>query len=177
MKESNKNNRFNNIIKDLSSNDLDKVTAALKQMRKHGKKEAIFPLIELLANTSEEETKKEVTNLLYDLKDQTTVENIITAIEDEKFRNIKNILISIFWQSTLDGSQYISLFINEAIKSDYYTAIEVLTVIENFDATFSESEIEDLKYDLDEAISMEENEKINLLISIRNALDALNIEY
>jgi len=170
-------NRFNNILKDLSSKDEKKVLTALKQLRKHGKPEAIRPLIEVLKNSTNEIVRSEVLSLLYDLKEQNVVDEIILAIEDEYFVNEKALLIAIFWQSSLDGSEYLSTFVKEAIRGDYLTCIEVLTVIENFEATFQETEVEDLKYDVDEAIELEETEKRNLLIGIRKVLGEVNLEF
>ena len=57
MSESKKNNRINNIIVALSSTEEKKIFTALKQLRKHGKKEAIIPLIDLLSSTQNEEIK------------------------------------------------------------------------------------------------------------------------
>lgn len=172
-----KNTRLQNIIKDLASTEEKKVLTAIKQLRKHGKPEAIRPIAELLKSTTNETVKSEVISLLYDLKEQNVVDEIISAIEDDYFIDEKATLISIFWQSSLDGSEHISLLVKEAIKGDYMICIEVLTVIENFDATFQETEVEDLKFDLDEAIEQEESEKINLLIGIRKILDELNLEF
>lgn len=172
-----KNTRIQNIIKDLATSEEKKVLTALKQVRKHGKPEAIRPIAELLKSTNNNVVKSEVINLLYDLKEQNVVEELIHAIEDDYFVDEKTVLISIFWQSSLDGSEHLSTFVKEAIKGDYMVCIEVLTVIENFDATFQEAEVEDLKFDLDEAISEEQTEKVNLLISIRSILDRLNLEF
>ncbi len=177
MADSKKNNRLNNIIKDLASSESKKVFTALKQLRKHGKKEAILPLINTLHVTDNEEVKNEIINLLFDLKDQSVVEELILAIKDDRFIKEKPTLISIFWQSSLDSSEYISVFIKEAIKGDYMVGVEVLSVIDNYEATFQETEIEDLKFDLDEAIECEQTEKVNLLISLRAAIDALNLEF
>ena len=177
MVEPKKNNRLNNIIKDLSSDVDKKVLTAIKQIRKHGKKETISPLINLLSTTDNVEIKNEITSLLFDLKDQSVVEELIAAIETGDYIKEKALLISIFWQSSLDSSQYISTFIKEAIKGDYMICIEVLSVIDNYDATFQETEIEDLKFDLDEAIELEQTEKKDILISIRSAIDSLNLEF
>ena len=125
-----KNNRLNNIINDLSSSDEKKALIALKQLRKHGKPEAIKPLIDVLKNSNKESIKTEIISLLYDLKEQSVVDEIILAIEDDEYTEEKAILISIFWQSSLDGSAYLSTFIKEAIKGDYMACIEVLTVVE-----------------------------------------------
>ncbi len=177
MIEPKNNNQLSNIIADLSSKENKKILFALEQLRKHGKKEAFLPLIDTLIATTDDEIKQEIINLLYDLRDQTIVETIISAINNKKYTSIKPILISIFWQSSLDGSQYISTFIRQAIKGDYLIGIEVLSVIENFNSTFAEDEINDLKFDLEEAIEIEKTEKVNLLISIKAILGSLNIEY
>tara|TARA_B100000809_G_scaffold141058_1_gene138602 strand:- start:2268 stop:2801 length:534 start_codon:yes stop_codon:yes gene_type:complete len=172
-----KNNRLNNIITDLSSLDEKKVFTALKQLRSHGKKEAISPLIELLSSSNNEDIKSEITNLLFDLKDQSVVEELISAIESNKYQSEMATLISIFWQSSLDSSENITTIVKQAIKGDYLVAIEVLSVLDNYDTTFQEGEIEDLKFDLDEAIEEDDSEKRNLLITIRMALDSLNLEF
>lgn len=172
-----KNTRLNNIIADLSSTEDKKVFTALKQLRKHGKSEAIKPLIEILSTTKNEDIKNEITILLFDLKDQGVVEEIITAIESNNYPLENATLISIFWQSSLDSSEHISTIVKQAIKGDYIVGIEVLSVLDNYDATFQETEIEDLKFDLDEAIEEDQTEKRNLLISIRMAVDSLNLEF
>jgi len=177
MADSKKNNRLNNIINNLSSTEEKKVFTALKQLRKHGKKEAILPLIDLLSNTNNEEIKVEITNLLFDLKDQDVVQDLIKAIESNKYIHEKATLISIFWQSSLDSSEHITSIVKQAIKGNYMTGVEVLSVIDNYDTTFQEMEIEDLKFDLDDAIEQEQTEKRNLLISIRMAIDSLNLEF
>ncbi len=99
------------------------------------------------------------------------------AIENEKFIPEKATLLSIFWQSSLDSSEYISNIVKQATSGDYLTGIEVLSIIDNYDNTFQETEIEDIKFDLDEAIQAEETEKRNILISIRMAIDSLNLEF
>jgi hypothetical protein len=177
MAETKKNTRLNNIINNLSAKEEKKVFTALKQLRSHGKKEAIYPLIELLHSTENEEVKSEATSLLFDLKDPDVVDELINVIEDDRFINERAMLISIFWQSSLDSTEHISTIVKQAIKGDYMTGIEVLSVIDSYDATFQESEIEDLKVDLEEAIQLEETEKRNLLFSIQSAVDALNLEF
>ena len=177
MTQSKLGSRLTNIINDLSSEDEKKVFTALKQVRKHGKREAINPLIELLHSSSNDDIKNEIASILYDLKDQTVVEDIIIALENDKYEEEKATLVSVFWQSSLDSSEHIKTIVRQAISGDYLVGIEVLSVIDNYEATFQETEIEDLKFDLDEAIETEGTEKVNLLISIRSAIDALNLEF
>ncbi|MDB4533299.1 hypothetical protein N9242_00385 [Vicingaceae bacterium] len=177
MAETKTGNRVKNIITDLSSSDDKKVFTALKQVRKHGKREAITPLLDLLCSTSNEEIKNEIAAILFDLKDQSVVEDLIVALEDDKYNDEKTTLVSIFWQSALDSSEHITTIVKQAINGNYIVGIEVLSVIDNYETTFQETEIEDLKFDLDEAIQTEETEKRDLLITIRSAIDALNLEF
>ncbi len=177
MAEKKLGNRLKNIIADLSSADEKKVFTALKQVRKHGKKEAIIPLIDLLCTTKNEDIKNDISAILFDLKDQSAVDEIIAALDNQKYDDEKATLVSIFWQSSLDSSEHITSIVRQAIKGNYIVGIEVLSVIDNYDATFQETEIEDLKFDLDEAIETEVTEKRDLLISIRAAMDELNLEF
>ena len=172
-----KNSRLQNIIKDLASSDEKKVLTALKQLRKHGKKEAIEPLIKLLSTTNNATIQTEIEGLLFDLKDQNVVEEIVAVIKKNNYPTVATTLIAIFWQSSLYGSTHLSTFVQQAITGDYMVGVEVLSVIDNFEATFQETEVEDLKFDLDEAIEEDQTEKKELLISIRMAVDGLNLEF
>lgn len=169
--------RFDNIINSLSTDNTKDVLIAIKQLRKHGKPEAIPHLVELYKKTKDEEIKSSLQNFFFDLKDQLATEAIMQAIENEESLAIKTFLISILWQSSLDASEHISSLINQAINGDYMTCVEVLTVIDSFETTFQEEEIQNLDFDLDDAIDTEYSEKRGILITIKNALPSLNIEF
>lgn len=171
-------NKFNNIIKDLQGSDTQKVLTAIKQLRKSGKPEAIEPLLDVYLSNKNSEVQQAITELLFDLKAENTTSAIIDAIENDKYLSIKAFLISIFWQSGLDASNHLDTLVQEAVNGDFSICLEVLTVIENFDATFGEDEVNDLIFDLEENIDSEENEeKQKLLISLRMVLQQLNIEF
>lgn len=177
MTTAKKNTRLNNIINDLCSSEEKKVLTALKQLRKHGKKEAIKPIVKLLSSTENSTVQSTIENLLFDLKDQTVVEEIIELIANNDYPSKTATLVSIFWQSSLDSSSHLSTFVRQAIVGDYTIGIEVLSVIDSYESTFQETEVEDLKLDLDEAISQETSEKQKLLMAIRQSLDELNLEF
>ena len=171
-------NKFNNIIKDLQGNDTQKVLTAIKQLRKSGKLEAIEPLLDVYLVNKDSEVQQAITELLFDLKAENTTQAIINAIENDKYFSIKTFLISIFWQSGLDASNHLSYLVQEAVNGDFNVCLEALTVIENFDATFGEDEVNDLIFDVEETIDIEENEeKQKLLISLRMVLQQLNVEF
>lgn len=173
------NNRFNNIIKDLKSNEIEKVLTAVKQLRLHGKKEAIAEIIDVLIETTNEDVKKNITNLLFDLKDEKAVLPILKAINDKKYHAIKPFLISIFWQSSLDASEHLGALVRIATKNDYNSCLEVLTVIETFDTSFDEEQIMDAVYDIEEKLDDYEidEEYRKLLHLLKETVSSLKVEY
>lgn len=173
------NNRFNNIIKDLKSDDTEKVLTAIKQLRLHGQKEAIAEVLAVLIETTNEEVKKSITNLLFDLKSEDSVLPIIKAINDKKYVSIKPFLISIFWQSSLDASEHLGSLVRIASKGDYNSCLEVLTVIETFDTSFDEDQIMDAVYDIEEKLDDYEidEEYRKLLYLLKETVSSLKVEY
>lgn len=173
------NNRFNNIIKDLKSDDTEKVLTAIKQLRLHGQKEAIAEVLAVFIETTNEEVKKSITNLLFDLKSEDSVLPIIKAINDKKYVSIKPFLISIFWQSSLDASEHLGSLVRIASKGDYNSCLEVLTVIETFDNSFDEDQIMDAVYDIEEKLDDYEidEEYRKLLYLLKETVSSLKVEY
>ena len=170
-------NRYINIIKSLTSDKSKEVLTAIKQLRKHGKPEAITHLISLYKTTKDAEIKEVLEGFFFDLKDQTATEVLITEIENEDDVALKTFLISILWQSSLDASEHIHTLVTQAIKGDYMTCVEVMTVMDSFETTFQEEEIQDIDFDLADAIDSDDGEKRDILITLKNALSSLNIEF
>ena len=177
MSDPKTNTRFNNIINNLSSENNKDVLTAIKQLRKHGKPDAINHLVNLYKNTKDEEVKTSLRNFFFDLKDQSSTATLIEAIENEADIELKTFLISILWQSSLDASEHLKSLINEAINGDYMTCVEVLTVMDTFETTFQEEEIQDLDFDLADAIDNDNGEKRDILITLKNALTTLKVEF
>lgn len=171
------NKRFSNIISNLSSKNKNDVLTAIKQLRKYGQPEAIANLVKLYKNSKDQEVIDSVRSFFFDLKDQSATEAIIFSIQNEDTVELKTFLISIFWESSLDASEHLPLLIKEAIHGDYMTCVEVLTLIDSFEATFQEEEIQDLDFDLADAIENEEGDKKDILMTIKEALTTLNIEF
>ena len=57
------------------------------------------------------------------------------------------------------------------------TCVEVLTVMDTFETTFQEEEIQDLDFDLADAIDNDNGEKRDILITLKNALTTLKVEF
>ena len=122
----------------------------------------------LVSNPSEE-IKNAVSNLLFDLKEEKALPALIVAIIEPSNRSYQQVLVSACWESGLNCTPYVKFFAELAVLSDYFVALECLTVIENMVGPFDETQ-------LTEAISMakegadNDEEKFDLLNSIWEVL-------
>lgn len=162
------------ILNDLQASNEQTVLDAIKRNRKEGNNKTFAALLETLKNTDEPTVEAAIIEFLYDLKDQDSVDILINALKDHQMAFYDSFLIAAFWQSAIDGSDYLPLFVKKAINGDYMVCLEALTVVENFDSRFNNETIIELEADLDEAIEAEKvKDKMNLLISLRKVVSAL----
>ena len=165
------------IIGHFKSDDAKIVLEAIKKNRKDGNAISFKALLELLRDTDEPTVEAAIIEFLYDLKDEESVAVLANAIQDEDFLYYQSFLVATFWQSAIDGSDYLDLFVKIAIKGEYMTSLEALTVIENFDSAFPQDELLELESDLNEAKEEEQDEdKKALLQSMTDVIRNLPIE-
>ena len=146
--------------------------AAIKSLRDSGKAEMLPELIELLATTNKAASYDALLQLFYDLRIKDAAPYFIDAIGNEAYAEEREVLVSVFWQSKLDASEYIPFFVDLAIKSDYMVAFECYTVLDSLTLPegFNEDEILLSIKDLNEAI-MRNNENAMVLESIVEVLN------
>jgi hypothetical protein len=128
----------NTIISGLKSTDSKVVTNSIKQLREEGKPEDIQILLDVMVSKSEPEIQSSIHNFLADLKNQKAGQFIVDAIQNQKYSAIRKQLISICWESSVKFSNHISVFVDLLIESDFETAFEAFTVIENLTDKISE---------------------------------------
>lgn len=165
------------IINDFRSEDSKIVINAIKTNRKEGNQKTFKAMLELLKDTDEPTIEASIVEFLYDLKDEESVPVLMNAIQDEKFAFYHSFLVAAFWQSAIDGSDYLDDFVKLAINGDYMTSLEALTVVENFDNAFNHDLILELEADLTVAIEEEEDaDKKVLLVSLNDVVRNLPVE-
>ncbi|MEN8122251.1 MAG: hypothetical protein ABFS35_18035 [Bacteroidota bacterium] len=159
------------IIKRLLSNNTDEVLFTINELRNTGNKNLIPYLIDLLATHKSIKVKESIINLFYDLKYQSAAEEIIKAIKSDKYAHIREELLAVCWQSSLDFSNYIDVFTENFITGNFKEAFEAFTAIESIekklDAGLTEQSISALK---DEINNIEESKK-ELLIELVHILE------
>ncbi len=162
------------ILTDIQASNEQIVLDAIKRNRKEGNNKTFAALLQTLKKTDEPSVEAAIIEFLYDLKDQGSVDVLINALNDHEMAFYDSFLIAAFWQSPIDGSEHLQLFVKKAIEGDYMVCLEALTVVENFDSRFNSETIIELEADLEEAIEAEkERDKKNLLISLRKVVSTL----
>ncbi len=121
------------IKKNLFSANTEVVVSAIEKVKEKGNKLYIPLLFDLLNSSPEPEIETEIKNLLGTVKDKSTVNSFMRAIEDDKYRKIRKTILTACWQNGLDFSTFLPVFIDLVIHEDWETAFEAFTVIDNFE--------------------------------------------
>jgi len=121
----------NEIIRRLRSDKPGMVIPVLNHLRQsvHAS-EYLQEIFNLLYQTSDSNTRRELALFLSDIKDPAAVPKIIAVLNDKKYRPVWSILTASCWQSGLDYSNNLDTFIRLLLEEDYMTALEAFSVIE-----------------------------------------------
>lgn len=109
------------------------VISALEAIKAKGNKLYIPVMFDLLNSSPEHEIEIEIKNLLGTVKDKTTVNSFMRALEDDKYKKIRKTILTACWQNGLDFSTFLPVFIDLIIHEDWETAFEAFTVIDNLE--------------------------------------------
>ena len=97
-------------------------------------------------------------------------EMLLSAIADKAFRDNRNILIAACWESGLDFSKYLEVFVVLVLTGNYTECMEAATVIENMEDELPEDIRSIAVQKLNEEIKLQ-SEKREFYIQV---LDFLN---
>jgi hypothetical protein len=114
----------------LNAGSVNHVLAKLKELRKTGNSKILPLLLNLLDTTQNEEISKEILIFLGDIKDSKSIPVIVEHISKFPSGKYFSKLIAACWQSGLDFSAYLQVFVNCFIDGNYEVALESFTVIE-----------------------------------------------
>lgn len=112
------------------NNDLS-ISEAVEMLREEQPFEGVIGLLSSYYDRAEDHlAKKAIENFLNDIKDQSVRPEVIDEIRKEWKPSTLSMLVSSCWQSGLDYSGYPEVFATVFMNSDYFTAIECLTVFQ-----------------------------------------------
>lgn len=154
----------------LASDNIEMINTTIVSLREEQPFEGAIGLLTLYYNkTGENSVKKNIEGLMNDLKDQAVSQEVIKEIRKQWKPETTSMLVSSCWQSGLDYSDYSDDLVDVFLRSDYVTAIECLTVIEESADELSREKKDEMIKIIRESVQSPENEIIALkpeLISI-----------
>ena len=129
------------LLNDVESGIYSKVTTALDSLQVYGDDSIIEPLIASIDSQTDEKCVSEIIEFLSSLKSSSSIETVMQCLKNPKFDHLKIQILSTIWNSPLDYSNYLSEFIELAVKSDFLVTLECLTILENLEGPFQENSI------------------------------------
>ncbi|MBN2520572.1 MAG: hypothetical protein JXB17_08720, partial [Bacteroidales bacterium] len=117
-----------------------------------------------------EEVKKEIYNLISDIKDNKAAPHIVNFIEKIEKEEDISLFTASCWRSRIDFCEYVEFFIKLVIRGSYQTSIEAFTVIENCMHGLSQETINNQIDILKKSISTIQTEKKPFIAAIIKTL-------
>lgn len=164
-------------LKRIQGTNSKEIVKGLADLRKHGKHGSIRPVVELLANTQDEEVRNQSMKFLCDLRQEEALEPLVECVTDEEFHHIRKELLEALWQSNLDASDYLNDIISVVPSMTYNELIELMTVMDNLEGPFNSSDLDECVGILSVEIGMAEDEQHrNMLLVIQEIIGTLPVE-
>ncbi len=166
-------NENKNILRGLESADSLKIIETLEELRISGKVSDIPVLIELLHGSQNPEIKSKICGLFANLKESDAIPLIIEAIQNQKYEPELKELVSCCWENGLDYSNYLTLFVDLLIDSDFLVAFEAYTVILNMISTIDPAKIDAEVDKLEKAMHLASDQKKELILEVIDFLPSI----
>lgn len=163
--------KFRNLDALLKKDDDLQVAQAIEVLREEEPFEgAVGLLISYYDNHNGNQVKKIIEEFMYDLKDQSLSKEVMEEIRKDWNPGTKTMLISSCWQSGLDYSEFTRDLIEIFLASEYETAIECFTVVEEAIPLLSRAEKNEILKLVDDHPVAGENAKKALTIELISLL-------
>ena len=122
--------KINKLITGLQSDKETLIINAIRQLYTDGTVELLPDLFKLYFITKSEIIRREILELLNNLKDNNACSYLVDAVNTYKGQEYFDQIISSCWQSGLDYSQFLKVFIDLVLEQDLFTAVEAFSVVE-----------------------------------------------
>src|SRR5690554_1581375 len=139
------------LIEDLFSTRKETVKSALIKIPEAGNSSMIIPLLKTYVSwESDADIQNSIAKILRELKTESAVPELIEALEDPEFDEIRALILSAFWHSGIYPVNDLNILVRHAIRGDYFVTLEAITVIENIETAMDLEMIQDAIFDVDE---------------------------
>ncbi len=178
MSSSAKNKQIEEIKNDLFSGDDVVVMKAVLKCKDQDSATLVEPLIAVYGSTGMPEIKREVADLLNNIKVPNAESAFLKALSNKQNANIRKDILSFIWNSGIQPADEVVQLAEIAIAGSFEEALECLTIIENIDDQIPEEQILESASVLRSAISNQPNDpKTGLLADLLMVLESRSEDY
>ncbi|MBI9053393.1 MAG: hypothetical protein JEY96_06215 [Bacteroidales bacterium] len=121
------------IIQKLESSDEKVLLETLQKISKEGNNEILVKVIDLIEKSSSTKVRDEIIKIIENLKEQDSSKILIDAITNPKNSKELSILVSACWKNGLNYEEYLDVFIDIFVKSEFQLAFDAFTVIDTYE--------------------------------------------
>ncbi len=155
--------KYEHLIDCLYSHNQHLILKTLSEIKETGNKLIVPALIELMMTSEFDEVKSEARSIMAELKDEGSKEELIQAISNERYRPIRQDLISLCWENGLDYTPYFEFFVDLVLEGNYMESFEAMTVLENLEGSLTEETSSRIIEKLQGALNSAHDEKLTYI--------------
>lgn len=131
MKTEKINPELADLFKQLVSEDRNLAYKALNKLLRQSGINEMPRLIQVLSSSTDEKVSREIETWLANIKSKKAPAVFAQALVDPEFVGIRTQLVRACWETQLDFSPHIVLFVHLLLAGDYGLALEAFSVVEN----------------------------------------------
>lgn len=120
-------------LRSLESGSSDVLVNTLDNIRKEGYVGYLPIIADLFIREKSTIVRDKISSIFQDLKDTQSVPGIMELLKKTSNVELKSMLLTSCWSSSLDFSEYLEDFVDIAIEGEYMQIFEIVTVVENFE--------------------------------------------
>ena len=133
--------KIESLLLDVKSSNTAVVKTAFEGLKIVGEPSILLPIILELNTKNHTEKNALILEFLACLKDSKARSIMMDLIQQTELKEYQQLLLSTIWNSPLDYTDYLEVFVDLALKGDFIITLECLTIIENLDGPFSEKSV------------------------------------
>ena len=158
------------MIVSLQSKDPAIVNKTFLDIKKLGNSSLLPQIIEVYVSTKNNQVKLGIESILNQLKESQSVDYLMVALQNDKYKEFHQKFAAAIWESGIDASSHLQTLVEISMNTDYLTCLDILTIIENIEEGFSESDIEQSIAAISEQLQWKKSDNDPLLASIMQVL-------
>lgn len=129
------------LLEDIATGNPTKVTTALDALQVYGDDSIIESLVQAIDKQSDEKSIAEIVEFLSSLKSSSATTHVMNIVRNPAYAHQLNRVLSTIWNSPLDYTPYLAEFVKLAVRNDFLTTLECLTILENLEGPFDEASV------------------------------------